>query len=332
MELIQLHRASQLVSRAILTTGLLEAVNRYRRLLAANDSEASAAQAQLVEASTRYVEQASAFNGHQQAVADKLNLTPLGTLTYWSALTSSSATSVQRQAKLTSIARRLMVVSGPLTSVFGLVDDTDSRPAIDPHSTVSLYLYDDRLSAADPDRVSRTVDGLDMIYEGCALLADVPTNGLQLLSIDGEPHRRLVFTGHIEAATATRRIVRSLNERYTQDDLLAGKPVDAICESLPFLQSINDLYRADALSGEFAGKVHHATLAGAIMLAEAGAQLAADENISAEAEVEASPAIDNTLARQSGIASTSSTAAVAQYSDQDSAIEQFIEQLNKPER
>ncbi|OED43062.1 hypothetical protein AB833_04565 [Chromatiales bacterium (ex Bugula neritina AB1)] len=339
MDLIHLYQASRAVVEAIQASGLNDSIRAYRDALV-EDGDVPVAAAVLDEAKNAYLESVGSFGPAELQVAEALQLTQLGSPSYWFDLSSPTANPLQRDAQLAVTSRQLTFVNEQFSKLLQMVEDAGEKAGAEKSpgyaSTIVLRVNDTTEAAAAPDRLARVIDGLDLIYEGSALLADAARDTLRLVSVRDMPHRTLEFTGEKEPATATRRIVRSLTERIASGYLAVGEPVDEVCESLPFLQSVEDLYRVGALTAEFASQIRQTTLSGAIMLAEARVELV--ESAAEFASESVSPVCVNGVDTLPG----ESTGLSNSYEDefvtgtpagsQDDELEAFIEKLNRPER
>jgi len=236
LDLIQLYSASQRVIKSLETTGLMPALRLYRASLR-NQRSADDQGREAVE--TRLITAAEEYIEKTTMFGDDeksiVNLLHLGQLG-----TSSF------WIDLTSVARPV-----------------NARQA----------LYDSIESAASPDRASRLIDAVDMLYGASASLADVPADTLQLMSVSGVAVRTLIFHGDVDAVTATQRIIEYLNSEAAKLHADDGYSVESIAASMPFLGALNDLEAIEAVGREDAEIIHRQAEEGAIMLLETGAQL-----------------------------------------------------------
>lgn len=254
----------------------MPALKQYRTFLAGTTTERHP-EIELNEATRSYMEQVAGFGPEELVVLDKLNLTELHSHSFWANLAATDRTTEQRQAQLVSAYSRIMFASGQLPGLLGLVREAsavDSLHANDPDTgVIALRVHDSVEPSSDPERLARLIDGLDMIYESCAVLAQTPPRGLKLMSVSGLAYRTLVFHGHAEPVTATRRIIRSLNERVGHTGSHEVSALEQICRELPFMYSLDELSRVGALSVATEGHIRQGVVGGAIMVVEAGALL-----------------------------------------------------------
>ncbi len=275
MVLTNLHLSVQAISNALDKSGLHSAISDY--VLEASDIPDTAAERVLLCAANNYMDRAAAYNPSQLAIAETLELTPMQSPSFWFDICAPTLNSAVRTSMLESALHSISFAQQHIGKLQKLLQHTNT---ITSHkdgpdlTTIRVRINDAVEKASDPDRLSRLIDGVDMIYRACADLADQPADGLRLMSIDGTDYRTVVFTGHPEVSTATRRIMRTLHLQasshlQTQDNY----SVEQIAAQLPFMHAMDELHRIGALEAGFASDIRDTALAGAIMLLECGAHV-----------------------------------------------------------
>lgn len=280
----------------------MPAVKNCRGQLTVGDSTTEAgrrlAEAMLLRAGNDYIEHARRFSVNDLRVAEHFHLHELSSTTYWEGMVDESMPAAGRLRELVSLYSRLMFASSHLPRLLSLIRETGSAGSGgvttgSAKSGFSLKLTELTIatagaeekveSAADPDRIARVIDGANMVYQGAALLAGGTAESLRLESITGHEDRRLLFHGQQESATAVRRIIRHLSaiSSMAEDATNAGsdseQDVETLVQQLPFLESLDELERIGALSGELIDDIRSNVVAGSIMLVEAGVILSERE-------------------------------------------------------
>jgi hypothetical protein len=311
VDIYQFYNAANRIALAVESSGLLGAVRNCRAVIldgAEGSTTRDLAEAMLLRAGGDYSEHATRFALTEQRVATHFHLQELSSPEYWKGLTESNGLAA-RQGELVSLYSRLLFVSNHLPRLLAFVDESgaiQSDAAAGGQMALVLrhqQIADGKIeSAADPDRIARVIDAVNMVYRGAALLAGAETETLELGSVSGSEQRVLRFRGQRECTTAVCRIIQHLHrpDAAPETNIEAGLPVDAelLVADLPFLGSLDELERIGALSPELTDDIKETVTAGAIMLVEAGAGLGdvpdpveaqfwSTEPHSAEAEVEA---------------------------------------------
>jgi len=254
----------------------MPALKDYRGFLDGTLTDANT-ETRLNVAIRHYLDQAAKFSTEELAVLNQLKLTDLHSSSFWAVLASTERTIAQRQRLLVSAYSRLMFATGQLPGLLGLVREASAVESLQVPDTqtgvLALRVHDAGEPASDPERLARLIDGIDMIYESCAVLAGKPGRGLKLMSLSGLAFRTLVFHGHTEPLTASRRIIHSLNERVDHTSVQDVSVLERICTELPFMASLDELNRVGSISARKVEQVRKGVIGGSIMLVEAGAML-----------------------------------------------------------
>ncbi len=223
-------------------------------------------------ASARYMDFASGFSKSEKAVARAARLDVLQSPSYWFDL--DTGTDEERRARQHACLKTIAQGQSFLLRLSGLVENhADPLDMGDHVSDIKMRLVDASDRASDPDRISRLIDGVDLIYRACAMLAQAPEDGLRVMRIGGLRGRTIVFNGDVEPATATRRIIRAANDIATNSIHGDSYSLDEVADSNPFMQSLDDLYRIGALTGDDAESIRQGVLRGTIMVLECGGRL-----------------------------------------------------------
>ncbi len=276
LDLIQLYSATQRVVKSLETSGMMPALKAYRASLRGHGN-IDIAQAQLTQATDAYIAKTAMFGEHEASVVNLLHLGQIGTSSFWIDLTSNVRPVEARQAQAVSAYSKMMFASSHLPSLLALVRETSAVEGLRSDDSESgrlvLRLYDSVESAASPDRMSRLIDSVDMLYTACSSIAGVANDSLQLMSVSGVAVRTLIFHGELQAINATQRVILYLNQVAAVSHQNEDYSVESIADHLPFLQAIDDLEHINAIDRHTASTAINNTREGAIMLLESGAQL-----------------------------------------------------------
>ena len=262
--------------KSLQTSGMMPALKAYRASLRGKGN-VDVAEAQLMQASNAYIEKTAMFGKDEASVVNLLHLGQIGTSSFWIDLTSNVRPVEVRQAQSVSAYSKMMFATSHLPSLLALVRETSAVEGLrteDPDAgRLVLRLYDSIESAASPDRMSRLIDAVDMLYAAGAAIAAVPSETLQLMSVTGVAVRSVIFHGDAQAINATQRIIHHLNQVAAESHRNQNYSVESIADGLPFLKAIHDLHQIDAIDRDTARSAQRNAKEGAIMLLESGAQL-----------------------------------------------------------
>lgn len=273
--LTNLHTSVQAISNALGKSGLHAAIRDF--VLDSTDIHTTVTEEALLSAANNYMDRAATYNQSELAIVETLELSAIQSPSFWFDICAPTLNSAVRISMLESALQNISFAQQHIPKLLKLLQQsvTDAQHKDGPDlTTIRVRINDAVEKASDPDRISRLIDGVDMVYRGCADLADLPTDGLTLMSINGSDYRTVVFTGHPEVSTATRRIMRTLHlQASSQLQTQENYSVEQIAAQLPFMHAMDELHRIGALEAGFAKDIRDTVLAGAIMLLECGAHV-----------------------------------------------------------
>lgn len=278
MDLIQLYTATQRVLKSLKTSGLMPALKHYRASLRGQaQGDRESVEAVLKQASDAYVSEAAMYGEDETSVVNLLHLAELGKSSYWLDMTSTARSVEMRLAQSVSAYSKMMFVTSHLPGLLSLVRETsaiDGLRADEPDTgALVLRLYDAVEPASSPDRISRLIDAVDMIYSACASMSGTAPDSLRLISIAGVAVRSVIFHGEVQTLNAVRKVIADLNDAAASADLGNSHSVETIAAEMPLLDAIDKLEQLDAMSTNLAVNSGRDAQEGAIMLLECGAQL-----------------------------------------------------------
>ncbi len=228
--------------------------------------------AELSASATRYLDLAAGLSPQQLTVVSHAGLADLQSPSFWFDLDAGSDNDRRRKRmkclKLVLQGQSFLLHLGELVS-----DNADPVDIIDRAGDIKLRVVDAADRASDPDRISRLIDGVDLIYRACARLAETDEGQLQVMRLGGAQGRTLVLNGDEEPATATRRIIRAANDLAANSIETENYSVEEIADSNPFLRALDDLFRVGAVNADDAEDLRQGVLTGSSMVLECGARL-----------------------------------------------------------
>ena len=273
MNTSQLLTAAENVLSTLSDCGVKRSVLEYQRGL-----EQGIDRSQMLEtAASKYLDAAAGFGQLELTLVKALKLSQLQSPAFWIDLGAPTVHCQLRLSRLNALRLNLEFASVRLPEVLSLIGGSGFKDIEDDICLIRLRINDAVEKASHPDRLSRLIDGVDMIYQACAVLAEESPVDLALLSVTGYQHRIIDFKGHPEVATATRRIIRSLHREATESLQQVNFSVDQIAEEIPFMHALDELFRVQALDAHSANQIREGVLAGSIMLLECGVRIPGDD-------------------------------------------------------
>lgn len=278
MDLIQLYSATQRVVQCLKSSGLMPALKNFRGSLRGQvQLDRERVEASLQEASNAYIEKSAMFSDDEVSVVNMLHLAELGQASYWLDMTSNIRPVEARLAQSVAAYSKVMFATSHLPGLLSLIRETSAVDALrsdEPDSgTLVLRLYDAVEPASSPERMSRLIDAVDLIYAACASLSGTRADSLRLMSVAGVAVRSVVFHGEVQSINALRKVIANLNDAAAESHLHEDYSVEALASDMPLLDAIDELEHLEALSTEAAANAGRNAQQGAIMLLECGAQL-----------------------------------------------------------
>lgn len=249
-------RADQLRSSAETVAGLLKRSDVLTSIRQCRDAreenQHKAASSRLGQSAKIILQGMQSFSPAEQTVAAQLHLDRLASLDYWKALMSLKGDQAARQSELVQLYSRAMFASSHLPNLVGVLSGVTAGSAtVSPglnEGTMSIGLRDAGEKASDPDRIARSIDGVDMIYSACASLARKPAIDLQLLEISGHPDKTLKFLGDHDCVNAVYTVLESIPDAVAQFDPDEELDINELVDSLPVFDDLDTLDKLGTFS------------------------------------------------------------------------------------
>ncbi len=258
-------------------TDIRSAVDRYR---SARGDQRTAAAARLGHAGAVIMERIDSMSAAEKRVVKCLHLESLGSTDYWQGLLGNVDDSREHQAEVVRLASRVMFATSHLPGMISLLSDADTAAAIDHHAIeiqageggLHIRLTDAGEKAADPDRIARAIDGIDMLYSACASIARKPAMDLRMDGIQGKRNhdRELQFTGERDAITAVYAVIDSIPAALADIDPERDIDLDAVVQSLPIFEDLNTLASLGTFSRKDLKDISDTMHQGALLALESG--------------------------------------------------------------
>ena len=239
----ELRQAVDRIVEILVGADIRGAVDRFR---IARGDERTIAAARLGHAGALVMERFESLGAVERLVVRSLHLHQLADQAYWRALVESSADPKARAGELVRLASRVVFATGQLPGLLRLLDAVDDGagagyPLGDGEARLVVRLIDAGERASDPDRIARSIDGIDMLYSACASIARKPAMDLRLETVDGDAARDIHLTGEREAVAAVAAVLDSIPEAVADLDEESDVDLDDLVRSLPVFEDLATL-------------------------------------------------------------------------------------------
>lgn len=279
-----IHRVVEVLNRA----DILAVVKEYRT---ARGEQRTVAAARLGHSGAVIMESMQQFTSAERAVAKCMFLDSLGTTQYWQSLLAPSEDPQANAAELVHLFSRVMFASTHLPNLATLLGRVDASapqagglaaPGLG-EGNLTIRLTDAGERAADPDRIARSIDGIDMLYSACASIARKPAMDLRLDGISGGEDRDIHFMGERDSIAAVNAVISSipdaLAEIHPDDDL----DLDELIASLPIFDDLHTLANLGTFTQVDLKDISDTMHQGAMLILESGVTVV-DEQAEAQSK------------------------------------------------
>jgi len=273
----QLRSAAHTIAGLLKKSDLLNIIRQYRD--AREENNRQAAHARLGQSAKILIAGSREFGTPENKVCSVLHLDKVSSVDYWQALLNTDGDQGAQNAEMVQLYSRVMFASSHLPTLIGLLSDESSTSAAASGAGVAagavtgaaagavtgaaiagsisreagenlliLRLHDAGEKAADPDRVARAIDGIDMIYAASISLSRRPAIDLQLREISGHPEKLLTFLGDDEGIAALCTVLESIPEaleHFSDDEQL---DIIDVVNSLPIFHDLATLAETGTFS------------------------------------------------------------------------------------
>ncbi|MFT4730394.1 MAG: hypothetical protein ACI9UN_004919 [Granulosicoccus sp.] len=257
------------------TANIASVVNQYR---AAQGNKRAEALDGLRQAADIFMEQFASMSASERQITKIMHLDSLGSQEYWSNLFGSSEDPKKHKGEIVRLASRIMFASNHLPALLSLVDQVDTTPQFATQALkqgdgyLCIRLTDAGERASDPDRVARSIDGIDMLYSACASIARKPAIDIRVDSVTPRPNgdRDVVFAGEGGSIAAVYAIINSIRETLAELDPVQEIDLDSVVWSLPIFEDLNTLASLGNFSKQDLKDISDTLHQGALLTLESG--------------------------------------------------------------
>ena len=268
----ELRQAVAKVVGTLKRSDIRNALDLYR---AAKGEERTAAATRLGQAGTTLMERMEGLSPAERRVARLMHLELLGSPDYWESLLGGASDPKTHQAEIVRLTSRVMFATGHLPALVALLQDADGEreSVAEGEARLVVRLADAGEKASDPDRLARSIDGIDMLYSACASIARKPATELRLDGIDGGVHRDLRFSGDRDSLSAVTAVIESIPAALADIDPDGEVDLEAIIGSLPTFEHLRTLGSLGTFSADDLKDIGETMYQGALLVLESGVVL-----------------------------------------------------------
>jgi len=250
----QLRVAVDNVVNVLAESGVLTAIREHRT---SRGDQRPVAAARLGHAGAMLMERWTSASPVELTALKLLHLDSLREASYWQNLLGGDKPEKERNVELVQLYSRVLFASNHLPNFAALLgrvtnEKAPTAPALAPlqagEARMSIRLSDAGEKAADPDRIARSIDGVDMLYSACASLSRRPAIDLRLDHITGDSDRTIVFTGETESVSAVARVIDSIPDALLNIGDDQEIDLNALVQSLPIFAELTTLTGHGAFS------------------------------------------------------------------------------------
>lgn len=255
-------------------TQIQQVISHYRTDLVRN--QVTQSRDHLLTASQQLVAGFAKLGVTEKRICSYMHLEQLGSSQYWGDILNSSKGVEVTRAEVVQLYSRVMFAVNHLPgfvqmlSVESLSSDVSAKPG---YALLKIKLVDAGERAADPDRVSRTIDGIDMVYAACVSLAKKPVVDLSLVSVHGENEKHIVFEGDVGGISAVREVIDSMAEEIADIENPADFDPDQLVSDLPVFEDLQTLQKLGTFQAAEAKDIAESMHEGCLLVMESGVML-----------------------------------------------------------
>ncbi len=256
-------------------TKIQEAVTQFRTALVNKD--VSQPSSQLLVSSNKLIEGLHSLGALELKVWKYMHLEQLGLPQYFNDIISLKAGYEETRAEVVQVYSRIMFATNHLPGIIKLLDahlKTESRSATaDGNDLLEIKLYDAGEKASDPDRISRTLDGVDMLYAACVNLSKKPAVDLSLIRISGDANRHIQFEGDYDAISSIKVIIDSIADGISDIEDINNFSPDQIVSDLPVFTNLARLQEMGNFRDDEIAQISESIHEGCSLIMESGVML-----------------------------------------------------------
>ncbi len=282
----ELRSAAARVTEILIRADLTGVINQMR---GARGGARAVAADLLHEVGCDVARQLQVLSTNEQLVVKHLHLGSLVSSAYWSKLRDATCASEQVHPEVVRLASRVMFATGNLPGLVHMLAEVatapvdivatpspfaDPSPLAEGEARLIARLTDAGERAADPDRIARAIDGVDMLYSACASVARKSIGDLRLDLIAGVEDRDIHFAGESDTVTAVSAVLKSIPDviaGYSSSDEL---DLDELVALLPVFEDLRTLEENGSFNRNDLKDIRETMYQGAVLAVESGITVA----------------------------------------------------------
>ena len=260
-------------------TQLQEATSSFRSALVSG--RFADAGERLQEAGMQFVDAFGRFSDAELQVCRYLHLEELGRGAYWRRICTAAEGPEKTRADVVTLYSRVMFATNHLPGLMQIFKASGEESRSNPRegaSELHVRLLDAGERASDPDRISRTIDGVEMLYSACIGISRKASIDLSLVGVSGPANeKRVTFEGDRDGVSAVVAVIESIaDEIASAEDLEHCDPEELVLQ-LPIFEDLETLQSVKKISAEEASEIAESLREGALLVMESGVLLMAQE-------------------------------------------------------
>ncbi len=255
-------------------TQIQQVISHFRTDLVRN--QVTQSRDHLLTVSQQLVAGFSKFGETEKRVCSYMHLEHLGSPQYWNDILNSTKGVEVTRAEVVQLYSRVMFAVNHLPGFIQMLSAESSSLGANAqpgHSLLKIKLVDAGERASDPDRVSRTIDGVDMVYSACVSLTNKPVIDLSLISIYGGKEKHIVFEGDVDGVNAVREVIDSIAEEISEIKNPEDFDPNQLVSDLPVFEDLQTLQNLGTFQATEAKDIADSMHEGCLLVMESGVML-----------------------------------------------------------
>ncbi len=270
----ELRNAVESIVGLLRKTQVQQAISHFRTAIIRN--EKSDAAKRLAGVGNQLVSAFSHFDSSQKRVCQYMHIDCLGSQKYWQELLSVSNGLEKTRAEVVQLYSRVMFAANHLPGLVNMIEASDSVSPAEPaqgNALLKIRLVDAGEKASDPDRISRTIDGIDMVYTASVSLAKKPAIDLSVNSLSGQPEKYLEFEGDIDGVNAVKTVIDSIADEVANIEDIENFDATELISNLPIFDDLKTLQKLGTFRKPEANQIAESMREGCLLIMESGVML-----------------------------------------------------------
>lgn len=223
---------------------------------------------------TAYMIAVSKYSDVETGMLDSLTLKPLSTPLFW------QKADMQETRTLGVQLRRLIEIwptleplirQAPVTTARG---ESDESQESNDTELLSVLITEDERQFSSPNRLAHVLDSISDLYSVFARIDEVNENDLVVVACDSGSDKSFDFRGAVKQIEQVKDLLMALFKRAIfYKHLEARESLSLIAESLPIVEKISALEKAESIGPEDAELLRRKAISGVTSFLTAGATI-----------------------------------------------------------